>query len=240
MANVYFNNKKLPTPKREYVAFVDIMGTQARMNKSVKECATYIFKLHSAIISSWREKAYKNVFVYPVMDGAYITSSSKEAMENILLRIFRSLYEEMKNSDDIDHMYLVRCAVAYGEVIHGHTVPYDASKAFELNLGYKDNILLGKAMIDAYRSECLAAPFGIYIHESALKHGDDRRYGCFSEGWKWYTSDNLKLEDELASNLMSKMNTYFDSMKDVQNPLHYPDEKVELHRNLMLTYFARG
>ena len=45
------------------------MGTQLRMNKSVKECATYIFKLHSAIISSWREKAYKNDFVYPVMDA---------------------------------------------------------------------------------------------------------------------------------------------------------------------------
>ena len=93
MSDVFFDERKLPKTRNEYVAFVDIMGTQTHMKKSVRETANFIFKLHSAIISAYREKPYKNVFVYPVMDGAYITSGNIEDMKNILLRIYRSLAE---------------------------------------------------------------------------------------------------------------------------------------------------
>lgn len=242
MSSVYFNNKKLPAPKREYVAFIDIMGTQLRMNKSVKECATYIFKLHSAIISSWREKAYKNVFVYPVMDGAYITASRQDDMQNILTRIYRALYDEMK-TEDINYIYPVRGAIAYGEVIHGHTVPYTASKAFEMNLGYKDNILLGRAMIDAYQNESNAAPFGIYLHDSAIKRDETdnkKGYGVFSSDWKWFNNKDLKVEDSVANNVCEILDNYFDLMMNPKHPLHYSNEKIERHRELLYAYFARG
>lgn len=204
MSDVYFDNKKLPRPKRQYVAFIDIMGTKARMNKSVQECANYIFKFHSAVISSWREKPYKNVFVYPVMDGVYITTAKREDMENIVLRIFRYLCDGINSNNDINYLYVVRGAIAYGEVTHGHSVPYDASKAFEMNLGYKDNILLGKAMIDAYANEDKAAPFGIYIHESAIKQNDDkkRQSGSFPPNWKWFQSEKLKIEAEMVDALV--------------------------------------
>ena len=88
MADVFFNNKKLPTPKREYVAFIDIMGTKNHMKNSVQTTANYIFKLHAAVLTAWRNEKYKNVFVYPVMDGAYITATTKEDMEKILVRIY--------------------------------------------------------------------------------------------------------------------------------------------------------
>jgi hypothetical protein len=91
MADIYFNERNLPKPRNEYVAFIDIMGARTHMKKSVKETVNFIFKLHSGIISEWRQKPCKNVFVYPVMDGAYITSSNKEDIINILVRAFRSL-----------------------------------------------------------------------------------------------------------------------------------------------------
>ena len=43
IANAHLNNKKLPKPKREYVALVDVTGMQNRIDKSVSECVTYIF-----------------------------------------------------------------------------------------------------------------------------------------------------------------------------------------------------
>ena len=91
MKDIYFNGQYLPRAKKEYIAFIDIMGTRTHMSKSVMESANFIFKFHAAIISAWREQAYPGVFVYPVMDGAYITSKNKSNLIKILLRVFRVL-----------------------------------------------------------------------------------------------------------------------------------------------------
>jgi hypothetical protein len=64
------------------------------------------------------------------MDGAYITSTNKENLINILIRVFRNLTAQFMAESNVDYLYLVRGAIAYGEVVHGHNVPYSASKAF--------------------------------------------------------------------------------------------------------------
>lgn len=234
--DVYFDAKKLPRVRNEYVAFVDIMGTRTHMNVSVKQTANFIFKLHSAIISALRQKPYHNVFVYPVMDGAYITSVYKENMINILLRVYRSLSDTFLNENDWSHLYLIRGAVAYGEVIHGHNVPYEASKAFEMNLGYKDNILLGSAMIAAYDGEEKAAPFGVYLDKSAYR-GRTAKGGSFAFDWKWFDDTSLKIEKIIPLALSDKIQTYLESMKIDDHPLHYPIEKIEKHQQLTKEYF---
>ena len=238
MADIYFNERKLPKPRSEYVAFIDIMGTRTHMKKSVKETANFIFKLHSGIISAWRQKPYKNVFVYPVMDGAYITSSNKEDMINILARVFRSLAINFMNESNFSYLYLVRGAVAFGEVIHGHNVPYEASKTFEYNLGYKDHILLGSAMISAYDGEGKAAPFGIFIDETALK-GTGFKSGAFNSGWKWFSDDTLKIDKNLPAQMSDKIQTYLETMKDSSHPLHYATEKIDIHKQLVAEYFGK-
>ena len=236
MADIFFNARKLPNPKNEYVLFIDIMGTQTHMNHSVKETANFIFKLHSAIISSWREKAYKNVFVYPVMDGAYITAGTKEDIENIIVRIYRGLAKNFLKEELKQYLYMIRGGLAYGEIIHGHNVPYNASKAFEMSLGYKDNILLGNAMIYAYKSEGLASPFGIFVHESAIKQAN-KRFGAFSSNWKWFESETLKMGDIDIKMLLDKTMGYLSSMKDPTHPLHYDTKKIDNHIKLVKNYF---
>lgn len=237
MADVFFNERKLPKPRYEYVAFVDIMGTRTHMKKSVRETANFIFKLHSAIISAWREKPYKNVFVYPVMDGAYITSGNKQNMINILLRVYRSLADCFLKESNWAYLYLVRGSVAYGEVVHGHNVPYEASKAFEMNLGYKDYILLGSAMIKAYDGEKSAAPFGIYIDESASR-GRKNNGGSFAPDWKWFEDESLKIDRDLSGTISEKIRTYLDTMKEENHPLHYPEDRIEEHKRLTKEYFG--
>ena len=234
--DVYFNEKKLPRARNEYVAFVDIMGTRTHMKKSVRETANFIFKFHSAVISAYREKAYKNVFVYPVMDGVYITAGSKEDITNILVRVYRNLSQLFLKENDFSYLYLIRGSVAYGEIIHGHNVPYEASKAFESNIGYKDQILLGSAMILAYDGEGKAAPFGVYVDDSAIKH-EIGKYGAFSEKWKWFTDVSLKIEENLPALMSDKIQMYLESMKNPDHPLHYPNERIENHKQLAKEYF---
>ena len=227
MAQIFFNGKLLPPASKRYVAFVDIMGIQTHMLKSTATAANFIFKLHSAILDAWRGEKYQDVFVYPVMDGAYITAAVKSDIEKILVRIFKGIAEIQITESNPSHWFVIRGSVAFGEVIHGHHVPYEASKVFENDLGYKNNILLGPAMISAYRGEAKAAPFGIYLDDSAINHGSGRG---FPKEWKWYDSTALTLDNEIGTKIRQTVLDYFKKTSG--------DTKADQHKQLAEEYFS--
>lgn len=227
MAQIYFDGSQLPEAQKRYVAFVDIMGTKAHMTKSTVTAANFIFKLHAAILDAWRNEKYQGVFVYPVMDGAYITAARKEDIEKIIVRVFSGIAELQIKEQNPVHRFVIRGSIAFGEVIHGHQVPYSASKVFEKDLGYKNNILLGPAMISAYSGEGKAAPFGIYIDSSAVAHGNGKG---FSTNWKWYESKALKIEDGINNNLCEAVLGYFDATSG--------DPKLDEHKRLLVEYLT--
>lgn len=227
MAQIFFNGKLLPPASKRYVAFVDIMGIQTHMLKSTATAANFIFKLHSAILDAWRGEKYQDVFVYPVMDGAYITAAVKSDIEKILVRIFKGIAEIQITESNPSHWFVIRGSVAFGEVIHGHHVPYEASKVFEKDLGYKNNILLGPAMISAYRGEAKAAPFGIYLDDSAINHGSGRG---FPKEWKWYDSTALTLDNEIGTKIRQTVLDYFKKTSG--------DTKADQHKQLAEEYFS--
>lgn len=239
MRDIYFDNKKMPKPKKEYVAFIDLMGTKNHMNRSVMDASNFIFKLHAAVLSAWRKSPYMGVFAYPIMDGVYITSTNQENMEKLLVKIFSDLAEHFIAETEPQHKFIPRCGLAYGEIVHGHNVPYTASKVFEMDLSYKNNILLGKAMIDAYAGEGIAAPFGITVHESAIKHDvPNRQFGAFSINWKWCESTKIKMQDDLANRLGVALEEYFDVINEEDHKLHYKSERIAEHRRLVREYFG--
>lgn len=239
MPDIYFDNRKLPTPRKEYVAFIDLMGIENHMHRSVKDTSNFIFKLHAAVVSAWRKPAYQGVFVYPIMDGVYITSKSKENIEKILVKIHRELAELFVNENNILHQVIPRCGLSYGKIIHGHDVPYQASKVFELDLEYKNSILLGQPMIDAYEYEKEAAPFGISVHETAIKQtGAGTQFGAFSNDWKWYKSTEIKVQEDLIRKLNSTLENYYRTVKDEAHPLHYPIERILDHEQKAKEYFS--
>lgn len=238
MSDIFFNSRKLPKGKNEYVAFLDIMGTKAHMTHSVHETANYIFKLHAAVLSAWRSEKYKGVFVYPVMDGAYITASSKLDMEKLLVRIYDSLAGVFIKELDDNKKFVIQAGLAYGRTIHGHNIPYSASKVFELELSYKNYILLGPAMIEAYECGAHASPFGINVAESAQKNNDEnaRQYGAFPDCWKWFKTEAIKLKVD-KSLLATNLEYYFNIFKSTNHPLHYDVNKIDNHIQLLKDYF---
>lgn len=238
MADIFFDGRKLPRTRKAYVAFIDIMGTQTYMNISIKSTANYIFKLHAAVISAWRSAPYKNVFVYPIMDGVYITASSKEDIEKMLIRIYDGLSMQFLK-DTENHGFIIRAGLAYGDVIYGHEVPYQASKIFEMDLNYKNGILLGKPMIEAYQLEGQASPFGVCLADSARKHADDssRRFGSFNDNWKWFHGDSIKAKSDI-NQLKIKLLNRFNWLDDEKNPAHYDSNKIVQHKQLVEQYFV--
>lgn len=223
----YFNSKYLPEEKTEYVCIIDILGTKEKMKASIHHAANYIFKLHATILGCWRELKYRDISVYPIMDGAYITASDKNHMLSLVSDIFKHLVSYLFKHD-FKYWYLVRCSIAYGQTIHGRDIPYMASNEFEARVGYKEQLLIGSAMIAAYYGEGKAAPMGVYIDDSAHDIPND---------WKWYSGFQDKVKDWSVRQFKVKIQNYYDWLGNHNNDKKYPAEKLAKHIELIKTYF---
>ena len=227
----FFNEENLPNPGKAYVCFLDIMGMQNKMKRSVSQSANYMFKLHATILSAWRTSGYENISVYPIMDGAYIVSPQKENLMKLLTNIMQSLTEDLLAAK-FSYWFLVRGAISFGEVIHGRDIPYNASLEFSSRVGYKEQLLIGPAMIDAYKGEHNAAPMGIYICESAFQ-----RLRGIPQNWKWQGNPKIKIKVEM-SKFQKKLKEYYtDWLTKDDNGDGYDDERRLKHFEQIRCYF---
>lgn len=239
----FFNAEQLPNPKREYVCFLDIMGIQNRMIESIPQTCNMIFKLHSTILTSIRESGYTQMSVYPIMDGAYLSSPRKDDLLRLLTKIYRSLATDFVKTTEAKHNYFIRCSLAYGQVIHGRDIPYSASREFESRVGYKEQIMMGQPVIYANQSEKLSSPFGIYIHDSAKAGGSNRSKGSIDPNWKWYDEvGTIKVDNELIVSLCRKIKEYYiwiqaEIDNNSMNEESYPQNKRDSHLQLVSQYY---
>jgi len=114
---LFFNAAHLPPPTEEYVAWVDVMGTQASMSTSLRTTANFMFKLHIAAFQAPRQ----HVRIYPVMDGFYAAAPGKADMLNFLRGVFSALGHEFNVTEENRFRFIVRGGLAFGPSIHAPT-----------------------------------------------------------------------------------------------------------------------
>lgn len=110
-----FHAGYLPQALPEYIAWVDVMGTQASMSRSLAISANFIFKLHTAALQAPNQ----NVTLYPVMDGFYASSSDKGEILDFLRSVFQEVAAEFNGEPVEHHRFIIKGALAFGPVIHG-------------------------------------------------------------------------------------------------------------------------
>ena len=224
MSKIYFNDKDFPDMKNEYVLWVDIMGTKNSMSSSVKTCTFFICRLHAAILGA----ASRNIHVYPVMDGAYVTSESDKEMADFIKKLFNALSDTLIEEENDFHRFLVKGALAYGPITHGKDIPSSCSKGFGDNRAYVDSILLGMPMIQASKGEKKAPPFGIFCDESARIASH-----IFEHRWhKWFARSR-------APKVSRAVQSYFDYAIEHFFELNYPKEKIQEHSEMAKQYFRQ-
>lgn len=229
----FFDAKQLPSAKDEYVCFIDIMGIQSKMSHSINQSSNFIFKLHAIILECWRTTSYSHISVYPIMDGAYITSSNKSEILNLLTYIYNLLVTSLMKEDDYKYWFWIRASLAYGKIIHGRNIPYDASLEFSTRVGYKEQLLIGEPMILAYTGERNAAPMGIFIDNSA-----SAKYQGVPSDWRWFQNRNIKVEQSQIEIFTRKMNECYDHMGKMWNEEEYPLDKRAEHLKRFNEYYT--
>ena len=164
------------------------------------------------------------------MDGAYITSTKKADILNLLTLVYNNLIMALINEDNFFYWYMVRCSIAHGPIIHGKDIPYAASTEFSSRVGYKEQLLIGPAMIEAYNNERNAAPMGIFLCNSVSNTR-------INSSWKWFDNPNTKTPQRDLQAFRSRFEEYLTWLDNHSSEEEYPKESRRRHINAAYDYF---
>lgn len=228
--NPYFNANALPTARDEYVCWLDIMGVQAAMMRSLNVTANFVFKLHTMVL----EQPATGVTLYPVMDGVYLTSPERTRMRAFLEGVLRRAAQLFVSTPVNEHRFLVKSAVAWGPVIHGRDVPTKATPVFGKHAPYRNALLLGMPMVNAHLCEHQAPPFGVYVHGSASEWLESWERAKSAVWWPWFAAGT----DPDAKSLKPALVNYFEWALARAGAIAYDASRMTEHKSRALQYLA--
>ena len=228
-----FDADHLPQAMREYVAWVDVMGTQASMSRSLAISANFIFKLHTAALQA----PIQNVTLYPIMDGFYASSPDKGSILDFLRSVFEQVGQEFNGEPHEQHRFIIKGALAFGPVIHGTNVPPQASQTINNSPQYRNSLLLGIPMVQANISEKLAPPFGIYVHESARSFAPPDQTPLHYVWWTWRNPIDRNNSHRIWNDLSQSLESHFTWCAERAGDLEYAPDRIEAHRAMAQQYF---
>lgn len=232
----YFDATGL-VPDDYYVGRLDMMGARAAMARSVRVAGNFIGKLHVAMLEAPRDDL---AALIPTIDGAYIVSKTKDAVLSHMRVAIRSLARAFVAADNRYRQSIVRGGLAYGPIVLGSSLT-DASECLgsPQNAAYRDSILLGIPVVQAYEVEEQAPPFGVRVHTSARTFSPDGTQPLNSTYWRWWKSTGATQQDSsLAAKLKVSVRKYFEFMREHEVELDYPSSAIDKHEKLAKEYFA--
>lgn len=217
-----------------FVAWLDIMGAGASMNRSLPESAAKIGKFNASILTAIKLlEDPQQVTVHTMTDGAYLVAKGADSLREVLslsmVNIIRTfLSASMRNR------FVVRCAVAYGKVVTSSTMDErlrDSEALASVDKAVLRNIMLGGPFATAYGLEGCAPPFGVFVDGTAIKAG-------FSDHniWTWWVRDGVS-PDAFISEFKKAVDQHFAQIEE-----HYYDHmlsacKIAEYRAKAKSYF---
>lgn len=240
MSTEYFNSNigELPEPKERYVCWMDVMGTSAISSRSITEAAIKVFKLHISAVANFEdlpEWCRNRLEMYPMMDGVYAVSESKEALQRLLESIFVSLGEDMVDAEEIHHVLAIRAAIAYGPIIEGNHV--NGYNDILEGTDHQQRTMVGLPIVQSFLSEGKAPPFGVFIHESARAFAPDREDPFQFVWWKWFRSNHDEYNyEELALDIRQRLGEYYRWGRQNSKRIGYSEDKIDEHERLAEQY----
>ena len=92
----FFNVERMHAPSSKYVCWVDVMGSDSAMRRSIKIAANFVMKLHVAALEVLPTD--DTVVLYPVIDGLYACAAGQgrilDFLKGVLFRVALSFVSE--------------------------------------------------------------------------------------------------------------------------------------------------
>lgn len=229
-----------------YVAWVDLMGAGAIMSVSMQKTANMLARLHMIIDNSCKFALDFHIKI-PINDGAFIIARSQRDIKIILRYIFVDCACIFIVKQNPRNRFMLRGSVSYGSVYFGSDMKLGLPKNKNMSNIYEfENVAFGSAIIQAYKAESVAPPFGVAVHESARAFAPSGSRPFNTLVWSWWMSDPeieppprgapLKgIKDALYCRLIEQLNYIHDSL------IYYSidDEKIKKYQNMASQYFCK-
>ncbi len=216
-------------PNSIYVCWLDIMGAKAILSRTLVVGATFIARLHKISLNA-QSTCGNKVRLYPMIDGLYITCERKEDLESFLKMVFNNLKQIFIETPDIQYKFIVKASIAFGPVIQGFEIRDE-----EIVKGqYKESLLFGIAMVQAFEGEHEAPPFGVFIDESARAFAPTTTSPYPVKWWTWFT----QAQNNETDKLLEQLKAYFDWCKKRSYAIDYPIGRIEHHLEQATQYFG--
>jgi hypothetical protein len=171
-----------------------------------------------------------------MMDGVYITSPRQGPLRYLLSAVLRRLAETFLVEKTPWFKFMVRGCISFGPLIDGRDLPEQASHSLARNPTYRDSILIGIPLAQAYRGETSAPPFGVFIDESARAFSGEKEEPFSFVWWDWYSHADPPLD---APAMHQALMEHFEWCKKHTATIGYAPERIEHHQRLAGEYFSR-
>jgi hypothetical protein len=234
--DVYFDVSKMSPATPMYVCWIDVMGSQSAMLRSLPMAANFLMKLHIAALTAYEDY---DVDIYPVIDGVYLCSQSQLKILGFVNRVYSMVAKAFADEEEPWHRSLIRSGIAFGPVVTG-TGTLACADELKDHTVYAERVFLGPPLTQAYQIEKKTAPFGVGLHETMrslsvrtlpLKNGTT----MLGTHWKWWRHG---IEDSLASDLFKSLKNHYDWCSNHTVVLSYEKADIERHRALVEEYFS--
>jgi hypothetical protein len=128
----------------------------------------------------------------PVNDGMFIISRQKGELMTVMRHAMILLAARFIATRLMQDRHLLRAAIAFGPVYTGEQLaPGIRKRKLRNTPELFANIFFGSPIIQAYKNESLAAPYGISIHESARAFANTPDTPFQMQHWIWW-QDNAE------------------------------------------------
>lgn len=231
-APLFFDASKL-SPAPEYVCWIDVMGSESIMLRSLKTASNFVMKLHIAALTVCERI---NVDVFPVIDGMYVCSPSQKPILDFIDYVYSMLADTFINEPEQYKTFVIRGGLAYGPIVKGSQTLVCNEKLRNCP-EYTKRVLIGGALTQAFRIEEKSSPFGLAIHESVRTFAPAGSNVLSMTFWKWWISN--KVDGQMkAFQVYECLKKYFDWCSKHTVELSYSQEQIKKHQALANEYFS--
>ncbi len=237
------NTDAFPPPSPEFVCWLDLMGMENQMQRSLPKTANFAMKLLVAARSPLRPLP-STVGVCPVIDGLFIHSPDRWSLMSVVRDTFARLAMVCLAGGGPEHTFLVRAAIAYGPLVRGADVPEECFRPgtyhgiSSMRPDEADRVVFGFGISRAYAAIRQSPPFGVVVDSSATESAMPGT-GIATSGpfWHWWGGEPDEVDEVLVSRLKASVLRYFGWCEERPIETGYEPERLSAHRKLFAEYF---